>query len=256
MPIEPLPTLDDLLARRNARRLDDRGDPTVAEGRRDLSLRLWESYTTFNALRRHLSEQRPKDPAKRGKQRFSMRNSAQVQLVAQLLDAGYITGGNGFYRQSDDPDTKGYLSGDWLEELGYLAILASGADEAYFSQKIEWRVGDLVGSNEIDVIARKGDILSFISCKTAKPIYSSKDERLRENFLHFLLEANYWDLHFGEGKGRAVLLVSTDLYNESLDRWRCPTLAARSTILDTDLIGNDHDSWETLVTALRHHWAE
>jgi hypothetical protein len=245
-----MPTLDDLLAQRNARRLGDPGDVNAAERRRALSLRLWRSWGLFHAFRAHLMNPPHKQWA------FTPRGQAQTRLIEHLCDLGYIAPvKRGIWRMADDPDRQAYLRGGWLEELGFLAVRASGADEVVFAQRIEWTVGGHVGHNEIDVLARKGEVLSVMSCKTADPVYRARDDAQREQFRHFLLEADYWDQHFAAGEGRAVLLVSTDLYDERAQTWRCPTLAARAKVLDTDLIGTDHDRWDELVAALREHWA-
>ncbi|MQX38166.1 hypothetical protein [Roseospira navarrensis] len=251
------PTIDTLLARRGARRFGTPGNVDRAETRRALSLRLWKSWGLFFPLRRHLDDQRPTDPRLRGSRPFRPRGDAQRRLVEHLRNTGYIEEQDpGFWRMVADPDRQTYLSGGWLEELGLLAVRAAGADEAVFAQRIEWTVGNHVGFNEIDVLARKGDVLSVMSCKTADPVYRPDREHQREQFRHFLLEADYWDQHFAAGEGRAVLLVSTDLFDERAHAWRCPTLAARARVLDTDLIGTDHDRWEDLVAALRAHWDE
>ncbi len=251
-----MPTLDDLLAQRNARRLGDPGDVNAAERRRALSLRLWKSWGMFYPLRRHLDQQQPSNPSLRGSRPFQVRGQAQQKLIKDLRNMGFIEPvKRGFWRMVDDPDRQAYLRGGWLEELGFLAVRASGADEAVFAQRIEWTVGNHVGHNEIDVLARKGEVLSVMSCKTADPVYRARDDAQREQFRHFLLEADYWDQHFAAGEGRAVLLVSTDLYDERAQAWRCPTLAARAKVLDTDLIGTDHNRWDELVAALREHWA-
>jgi hypothetical protein len=251
------PTIDDLLARRGARRLGPPGDASRAEARRGLSLRLWKSWGMFHPLRRHLDQQQPANPRLRGSRPFQVRGQAQARLIEHLRSLGYIEPlRRGFWRIADDPDCQTYLRGGWLEELGFLAVRAAGADEAVFAQRIEWAVGGHIGFNEIDVLARKGEVLSVMSCKTADPVYHAHRADQREQFRHFLLEADYWDQHFAAGAGRAVLLVSTDLYDERDRVWRCPTLVARAAVLDTDLIGTDHDRWEELVAALRAHWDE
>lgn len=251
-----MPSLDALLARRNARRIETAGDPARAEARRDLSLLLWRSWAAFDPLRRHLDSQRPHDPERRGHRPFHAVQPAQHLLVEHLTVGGYIRPQRpGFWRMTDDPDRQIYLRGGWLEELGFLAIVASGADEAVFAQKIEWQVGPLGGTNEIDVLARKGDVMSVMSCKTATPVYEPENQGLRDKFRQFLFEADYWDQHFADGQGRAVLLVTTDLFDERAGSWRCPTLAGRAQVLNADLIGTDHDRWGSLVDALRRHWA-
>lgn len=147
-----------------------------------------------------------------------------------------------------------YLAGQWLEELAYFAVRQSGADEAYFQQRIEWRVDGVTGTNEIDVIARRGGLLSFTSCKAYDPRFGGS-ARTRAKLRQFLLEADYWDTHFFDGKGRAVLMVTADLIDEARRNGaRLPTLFARAKVLNVDIVSLDFFQWDSLVGQFREHW--
>lgn len=252
-----MPSLDSLLAKRAARRLGPGGDPDKAEARKDLSLMLWRDWAAFDGLRRHLNDQMPRDPERRGREPYHAETPAEDRLLDHLSVLGFIKAQQpGFWRITEDREKRDYLRGCWLEELGFLAMRASGADEVAYAQEIAWTVGDHHGTTEIDVLARKGDILSVVSCKTAKSDYHPDDAAQRHHLYKFLMEADYWDEHFAGGAGRAVVLVSTDLYDDRRNTWFCPAVAARARILDVDLIGTDFDRWSSLVDALRRHWEE
>lgn len=177
------------------------------------------------------------------------------RLLDRMVSAGLIirSGRKGSY-SFRSPAAKRYLTGGWLEELGWLAMVAAGADEACFGQQIEWNLDGHQGRNEIDVIGRRGNILSFVSCKTAAARHRG-DRRTTAKFTDFLHETHYWDLHFAAGDARAMLLVTTDLIDEAKgDRPRSELLFTRATVLDVDLIGRDAFDWSRLVNAMRDHW--
>ena len=123
MPDAQTPTIDRLLAQRNAFRLDSGGDPAMARVRFLLNRWLWENYDAFNPLRLHIAHngQRPLDHAK-----------GLGAVVARLVDEGMIRGGGGRYR-ARDLEARQWLLGGWLEELGYIAMLDAGADEAFYA---------------------------------------------------------------------------------------------------------------------------
>jgi hypothetical protein len=153
------------------------------------------------------------------------------------------------------PDASGmrpYLNGGWLEELVFCAYQAAGVDEACYAQKVEWEVNGIIGRNEIDVMARRGDLLSFASCKT---IGSATGQLPIDKARHFLTEADYWNIHFADDHGRAMLVLSADLVDELRgNRHRYPSLLARASILEVALTGLEQFEWDALVSAIRAHW--
>ena len=99
------------------------------------------------------------------------------------------------------------------------AFLEGGADSAIFGQNLEWQVGDFLGKNEVDVIARHGDRLTFVSCKCAKSVLQAANTTAGRNqwfqLRRALDEADNWVDHFGDiNRDNVILIVTTDLINE------------------------------------------
>jgi len=239
-------TIDTLLARREARRINAPGKVALARQRLPHSRFLAEHFTAYDALRHHLfnPDNHPMVVAPR-----------QARPVIDYLTAlGWInTDGAMVWRLAAIEGLRIYLSGGWLEELVYCAHEAAGVDEAYFSQEIEWNVNGIVGKNEIDVLARRGDVLSFTSCKTLRAY--RKGIGYVDQLRTFLAEADYWNIHFAEDKGRALLIVTADFLDElHNDAPRYPLLLARASVLDVSVAGLEMLSWDSLIEAVRSHW--
>lgn len=240
-----MPSINELLAERDAELVGESGDVARAQSRLDLSKAIGERYSAFNLLRAHLIH---------GTALPDTLHGAAKDLLERLVDDGYLktTSRSGYRPASHEAGQ--YLRGDWLEELAYFAMLEAGVDECYFRQHIKWRVGAFEDDQEIDVIARRGDELSFTSCKTANP-KRLMDSVESKKYRTFLLEAEYWDRHFTDGKGRVLLLVTRDLIDEANTHApRHPTLFARAEVLDVDLIGLDFFNWDNLVKKFKEHW--
>ncbi len=239
-------SLDALLAKRNARRINRCGDPELARKRLDHSRFLAKHYVAYDALRPHLTN--PHDHPR------VERPQRAREAIDYLRDLGWITSeGTNVWRTSEHQDVAKYLAGGWLEELVYCAHLEAGVDEAYFAQDIEWRVGDVTGKNEIDVIARRGNVLSFTSCKTMRP-YRRGDIQV-DHLSAFLTETDYWNIHFADDQGRALLVVTADILDEMHNnRSRYPLLLARATILEVSLAGLEMMPWRTLIGTIEKHW--
>lgn len=237
------PMVDALLEQRHARRIGKPGSPSVARGRLSLSRSLWHDYAAFARLRRGLAAHEI---------RSARLPAPGRRIVRRLSRAGLLVEREDGYRYRSQA-AKRYVMGGWLEELAYCAMVDAGADEAYFAQKIGWTVDEANGENEIDVLARRGGTLSFVSCKTASPFYSG-NRRLFQKIEDSIFEAHYWDEHFANGDGRAVLLISTDLVDEARSAARSQTLFARAQVLDVHLVGRDFFTYDKLVETLREHW--
>ena len=240
-----MPDIDDLLLLRNSKRAGTEGNVALAKGRLGHSKFIASNFVHYDQLRRHLFHSH---------QHKYVENSSKVKCVIDYLKAqDWITPtGRNSWTISAKSDVRTYLSGGWLEELIYFAHREAGVDEAYFAQDIEWRVKDIIGKNEIDVIARRGDVLSFTSCKTLRtehrPNHSSHLRR-------FLSEADYWDTHFANDMGRALLVTTADFVDElHNDRDRYPQLLARASILDVAVIGIEALQWDRLIETLDRHW--
>lgn len=235
-----------LLQGADCRVVASRQDLDIVFGRQRLSRLLLEYYGTYNSLRLHLfhPDRLP---------HLAVRSDHAVLRALQ---------GRGWIRQVDAahwvphrlpvPD-RAYLQGGWLEELLFLAHHAAGCDELHLGAQLEWQVGDVLGANEVDVLARRGGILSFTSCKCVQPLGPSTHEQVRQ----FMLEVAYWNTHFAQDQGRAVLAVTADMHDELRnDELRYPALYARAVVIDVDLLGLEHLGWDRLVSALRRHWEE
>jgi hypothetical protein len=149
-----------------------------------------------------------------------------------------------------------YLSGGWLEELAWLAAIEAGADEAIFGQVLGWQVKGFTGENEIDLITRHGEKLSFVSCKAFRSELDMSDRKHRNRLMDAVHEADNLADHFGRAGETVAVLVTTDLYDEIKDTPRYNALMGKAAVLDVQLIALEDLSWERLVAAMRGLWAE
>jgi hypothetical protein len=212
--------------------------------RQEMTRLFLDQYALFYPLRLHLFH-RHEQPV--------LHASAQHTLVNTLVDRGWIraAGPQQWVLHRLSPEEQLYLQGGWLEELLFLAHKAAGCDEVYLNAQLNWQVDGIDGTNEVDVLARRGSLLSFTSCKCVRPVAGRTHEQVRG----FLLEAAYWNTHFAGGLGRAVLAVTADLFDEvQTQHHRYPMLHARATVIDVDLLGLEDLSWTRLVAALDTHW--
>ncbi|MBK6744821.1 MAG: hypothetical protein IPG66_18450 [Hydrogenophilales bacterium] len=70
-----------------------------------------------------------------------------------------------------------------------------------------------------------------------------------------LTETDYWNIHFADDQGRALLVVTADFLDEMHNnRPRYPQLLARATILEVTLAGLETLRWERLVEMIEKHW--
>jgi hypothetical protein len=149
-----------------------------------------------------------------------------------------------------------YMSGGWLEELAWLAAMEAGADEAIFGQVLGWEVKGYTGENEIDLIARLGEKLCFVSCKAFRSELDMQDRKHRNRLMDAVHEADNLSDHFGREGESVAVLVTTDLYDEIKDSPRYNALMGKAAVLDVRLIALENLSWEKLVVAMRSLWTE
>jgi hypothetical protein len=247
-------SINSLLAKRNTQLLGEGGDEALALSRLELSKMLARSYKSFNSLRLHLESQSQAKSGKREARKFEM-NAEVKALLKKLIAFDYIKKiGTEQYKYINH-DARAYLAGGWLEEFIFCAMQETNPDEVLYQQKVQWQVGEVNGKNEIDVIARKGDVLSLISCKACHWNYRSHNQGDRDKLKSFLLETDYWDTHFSAGTGRAVLVVTQDLIDEANNHTRrSPTIFARADIMNVDIVSLDFFKWDVLVKRLKKHW--
>lgn len=245
-------SIKSLLAKRNTQLFGESGDEAQAFSRLELSKMLARFYKSFNALRLHLESQSQSGERKGRK----FETNAEVTAILKKLTAlDYIKKIGKEQYQYINHDARSYLAGGWLEEFIFCAMHETNPDEVVYQQKVQWQVGEVNGKNEIDVIARKGDILSLISCKASHWNYRSYNQGDRDKLKSFLLETDYWDTHFSAGTGRAVLVVTQDLIDEANNNTkRSPTIFARADILNVDIVSLDFFQWDMLVERLKKHW--
>lgn len=207
-------------------------------------------FETFDRFRPHLAGARSVggiSPADED-ERFVFDRLSKARFMEEI--------GPGRFAPIANPDAVRYLTGEWLEDLAYAAAIDAGADAAVVRANLNWRVGRYRGSNELDVIARKGERLVFVSCKCARAVLEiapgELDETVRVRLLQYLHEADNMADHFGKAGDAVVLMVTTDLIDEARrDRARYGALFGKAEALDVELIGLDHLSWPTLLDRMK-----
>jgi hypothetical protein len=233
-----------LLTRASCQIVEHRQNLRAVQDRQAVSQALLENYVDYNSLRMHLFHPH---------ERPHLNWDARHPLLSLLQNHSWICSPepNRWTLHHLTLEERFYLQGGWLEELLYLGHVEAGCDEVYLGAKLHWMVNGTEGTNEVDVLARRGDILSFTSCKCVHP----QTERTHEQLRQFMLEVAYWNTHFAADQGRAVLAVTADLLDEChANLQRYPALHARAQVVDVDVLGLEALSWETLVQTLRAHW--
>ncbi|WP_138380568.1 Card1-like endonuclease domain-containing protein [Luteithermobacter gelatinilyticus] len=239
-----------LLAQKSAR-LSKRetGDIELAVRRQNLTKYLSRNFVPFNHVKDYLFHG--------GQRKLSGRDEQVQHVIERLMDMDMIVAsprGSARYRLVDDAGVRRYLGGGWLEELAWLATLEAGADDALFSQVIEWETTGYEGRNEVDVLARVRNHLLFISCKALKPdfhAYSNVKAKL-EKLTYFLHEADNLADHFGSSDDKVVLIITTDLIDEAAgDKARFPQIFGKAEALGVTILGLEDLRYEILVDRLR-----
>lgn len=238
-------TVDSLLQKRGVSRFGVAGDKALARSRMQASRFLAEHFAAYDSLRAHLFHP----------EHFPVYEASPEgrEVTRQLVELGWIEpSGAQTWALGHDIKIRSYLAGGWLEEYVFLAHEAAGSDEVYFAQQVEWKVGNVIGKNEIDVIARRGDILSFTSCKA---IQADKTQAHMAQLRGFITETDYWNIHFANDQGRALLVVTADFIDElSRNSLRYPQLMARASILNVTVASLESLSWSKIVEAIKAHW--
>ena len=243
-------SIDDLLARRNTSRIGMAGSHDLAFKRLEISKLLAKNYVGFNELRKHLihPDSQPKI------NNFSRELRSSVELLENLGWVRRVSNDCWKFIQGTNSSEFMYIKGNWLEEYVYCAHIQAGVDEATYGQEIEWQVGEVIGNNEIDVIARRGELLSFTSCKTQNPFPANG---ATGQITQFLTEVDYWDTHFANNTGKLLLVVTADFIDEIKDnRHRYPLVDARASILNVDMVGLEDLQWDRIVEKIEKHWDE
>jgi len=235
-----------LLARRGAEFTDLKNqDPATRQSRLKLARVIAKRYSAFDKMR-------PVFGAGKEQSVFFGDDAASGDLRDALLNADCIRWDGNRYLFFPDLEKVRYLAGGWLEEYVFEAVLAAGADAAVVSQKLHWKVQSYHGLSEVDVIARKGDRLLFVSCKSGKAELAPKESKSgqlhRKRLMDYLHEADNLVDHFGMPGDVAVLVATTDLIDEENgNRARHSALFGRALRLDVQLITLESLRWGPVV---------
>lgn len=182
--------IDEILKSRGAWLMREKpslfGDEETARRRSNATRYISSHYEEFQPILRSMV---------RPPQQFRPKDNQQGKIVDLLVAAKILIRSGDTYIPRNGA-AKTYLTGGWLEELTYLAVMEAGADAAVFAQHVGWEVGDYSGRNEIDTIARVGDKLSFISCKSMRPDYvpGKMGKSTRQALMNHLATPTIWKI--------------------------------------------------------------
>ena len=180
--------------------------------------------------------------------------SAAEREMLDLLVVQQLIKGEGATLNVADAFSRRYLSGGWLEELAWLAAIEAGAEEAVYGQVLKWKVEEYTGENEIDLIARRGNRLAFVSCKALRAELDMQDRKQRNRLMEAVHEADNLADHFGRDGERVAVLVTTDLHDELKGAPRYLALMGKAAALDVRLISLERLNWQALVAAIAELW--
>jgi len=236
-----------LLASRNASLRGQSGDTKRAIDRSSLTHLIRQDYPAFEPVRDMLLK-------RHGEIDISQESDEQGRLIIEkLVDHGLVEKADETHIDShitSHSEAKRYLSGGWLEEMAWLAAMEAGADEAVFSQNLQWSAKGYHGQNEIDLIIRKGERLGFTSCKAVNSEFNPDSKKQRSRLMDALHEADNLVDHFGGDGDRVAVLVTADLIDEVRDKPRYIALMGKAAVLDVRIIPLEELGWEALVSAL------
>lgn len=245
-------SIDSLLKGRGAWLKTVHGDPQHALAHANLTRLIAENYSLFEQVRDRIFKS-TEEFMRHVEITPDTLNDDGHTLVSELQSNGMVL------RESHGHaicEVKGrrYMSGGWLEELAWLAAIEAGADEAIYGQVLGWKVKTFTGENEIDLIARQGERLTFVSCKALRSELDMTDRKQRNRLMDAVHEADNLADHFGREGEHVAVLVTTDLFDEIKNAPRYNALMGKAAVLNVELIALEHLSWDQLVEALRRLW--
>lgn len=245
-------TISSLLKHRNAWLKGESGDTGGATRRAGLSRHISLNYAQFEEVRDHIlaATDSLSRNAKVSVQPLGPECAGLVEDLIRHTMTFRAPGGE----LMADAEGRRYLSGGWLEELAWLAAMEAGADEALYGQLLGWKVREYTGENEIDLIARKGGELSFVSCKALRSELDIHDRKHRNRLMDAVHEADNLTDHFGRDGERVAVLVTTDLFDELRGVARYNALMGKAAVLDVRIIPLEELDWDRLVLAMRGLW--
>ena len=239
-------TIERVLRERGAWLKGASGDEIGAAARAELTRLIGARYARFEALRDALMRLELATTAAALEELAAAADAKDI--LEQMIDSELIVLTPSGHLLIDTR-AKRYLTGGWLEELAWLAAISAGADEAIYGQVVGWEVKGYTGENEIDLIMRKGDALSFVSCKALRSELDINDKKHRNRLMDAVHEADNLADHFGEKGEKVAVLVTTDLYDEIRDSARYQALMGKAAVLDVRLIALEELVWDKLLDA-------
>ncbi len=241
-------TIERVLRERGAWLKGASGDEIGAAARAELTRLIGARYARFEALRNALMRLELATTAAALEELAAAADAKDI--LEQMIDSELIVLTPSGHLLIDNR-AKRYLTGGWLEELAWLAAISAGADEAIYGQVVGWEVKGYTGENEIDLIMRKGDALSFVSCKALRSELDINDKKHRNRLMDAVHEADNLADHFGEKGEKVAVLVTTDLYDEIRDSARYQALMGKAAVLDVRLIALEELVWDKLLDAFQ-----
>lgn len=245
-------TIENILTGRSAFLKGSGGDKHAAENRRDLTMAIQQNYPAFEMLRDKLMGTGSAKATAQSNEERGATSAAETELLFDhlrqheflKLDKGEVTLNN--------VDARRFMTGGWLEELAWLAVMEAGAHEAHYSQLVGWDVEGYTGENEIDVIFRRDDKLGFVSCKALRSSLQSSDRKHRARMMDAVHEADNLADHFGQPGERVGVLVTTDLFDEERGEARYQALMGKAAVLDVRVIPLEDIRWDRLVGVMEY----
>lgn len=208
---------------------------------------LADGYPSYNKIVRDLLQPDRKEPV----QMPASAGDATHRMLAALCQAGYINRLKGGYELADRAKEL-YLNGLWFEEFIYHAVLQAGANAALVGVTLRWQAKQYHGKSEIDVIARKGDKLLFVSCKTTRPDFQKDNQKHRNALIAHLHEADNIPDHFGASGDKVALVVTMDLIDEEQEnKVRHEKLFGLAEALRVELLTLEDIGWRQTVERFR-----
>lgn len=245
-------TIENILTNRSACLKGKGGDRQAASKRRDLTIAIERNYPAFEVLRdKLLGNRNTRKPGEPNQPINAALALASDELLERLQQHELLRAHAGRI-DVNGRDARRFMTGGWLEELAWLAVMEAGAEEACYSQLIGWEVDGYTGENEVDLIFRREDKLGFVSCKALRSSLQSSDRKHRARMMDAIHEADNLADHFGQPGERVGVLVTTDLFDEQRGEARYQSLMGKAAVLDVRIIPLEDIGWDRLVDVMRY----
>ncbi len=245
-------SIENILTARSAFLKGTGGDKLAAENRRDLTRAIEQNFLTFEVLRDRLLGTSRSQNTSIPQQQPDCASAAATDVLLDCMNRHKFLKMDQGEVSLSGVDARRFVTGGWLEELAWLAVMEAGAHEAYYSQLIGWDVKGYSGENEIDVIFRRDDKLGFVSCKALRSCLQPSDRKHRARMMDAVHEADNMADHFGQPGERVGVLVTTDLFDEERGEARYQALMGKAAVLDVRIIPLEDIGWDRLVGVMQY----